>query len=168
MAECSCIIHFRYSRKYCNGCNFFATECVMICPTLTKLPLEYSLFSCHKLTKYDFGIQFGTKRSQVQILSPRPLKKLLRNQEFFLFAKKHRSETGFEEAVMNEATVWPQNGADRRAVEALRIQSCHLDQKMPETERFPVLLLLINKCAVFSAVLQRTIPFFLAIDLYYV
>ena len=30
---------------------------------------------------------------------------------------------------MNEATVWPQNGADRRAVEALRIQSCHLDQK---------------------------------------
>ena len=72
MAECSCIIHFRYSRKYCNGCNFFATECVMLCPTLTKLPLEYSLFSCHKLTKYDFGVQFGTKRSQVQILSPRP------------------------------------------------------------------------------------------------
>ena len=65
----------------------------------------------------------------IQILSPRPLKKLLRNQEFFLFSKKHRSETGFEEAVMNEATVWPQNGADRRAVEALRIQSCHLDQK---------------------------------------
>ena len=75
MAECSCIIHFQYSRKYCNGCNFFATECVMLCPTLTKLPLEYSLFSCHKLTKYDFGVQFGTKRSQVQILSPRPERK---------------------------------------------------------------------------------------------
>ena len=74
MAECSCIIHFQYSRKYCNGCNFFATECVMLCPTLTKLLLEYSLFSCHKLTKYDFGVQFGTKRSQVQILSPRPKK----------------------------------------------------------------------------------------------
>ena len=74
MAECSCIIHFRYSRKYCNGCNFFATECVMPCPTFTKLPLEYSLFSCHKLTMYNFSVQFGTKRSQVQILSPRPEK----------------------------------------------------------------------------------------------
>ena len=56
-------------------------------------------------------------------------KETLEKSRVFSFSKKHRSETGFEEAVMNEATVWPQNGADRRAVEALRIQSCHLDQK---------------------------------------
>ena len=44
---------------------------------------------------------------------------------------------------MNQATVWPENGADRRAVEALRIQSCHLDQKMPESEGVLVLFLFI-------------------------
>ncbi len=45
----------------------------------------------------------------------------LEKSRVFLFSKKHRSEIGFEEAVMNEAAVRPQNGADRRGVEPLRI-----------------------------------------------
>ena len=52
---------------------------------------------------------------------------------------------------MNDVPVARQNGADRRAVEALRIQSCHLEQKMPESERISVLFIHFAQSAVFGA-----------------
>ena len=52
---------------------------------------------------------------------------------------------------MNEATVWPQNGADRRAVEALRITILSpRPKKRPEILGFPVFLMQFTQIRVFG------------------
>ena len=52
---------------------------------------------------------------QVQVLFPAPNENFRENGSFYFTPKKYQGKTGLEEAVVNQATVWPESGADRAA-----------------------------------------------------
>ena len=52
---------------------------------------------------------------QVQVLFPAPNENFRENGSFYLLQRNIKAKTGLEEAVVNQATVWPESGADRAA-----------------------------------------------------
>ena len=52
---------------------------------------------------------------QVQVLFPAPNKSFRENGSFYFLQRNIKAKTGLEEAVVNQATVWPESGADRTA-----------------------------------------------------
>ena len=52
---------------------------------------------------------------QVQVLFPAPNENFCENGSFYLLQRNIKAKTGLEEAVVNQATVWPESGADRTA-----------------------------------------------------
>ena len=52
---------------------------------------------------------------QVQVLFPAPNEDFRENGSFYFTPKNIKAKTGLEEAVVNQATVWPESGADRAA-----------------------------------------------------
>ena len=52
---------------------------------------------------------------QVQVLFPAPNERFRENGSFYLLQRNIKAKTGLEEAVVNQATVWPESGADRAA-----------------------------------------------------
>ena len=52
---------------------------------------------------------------QVQVLFPAPNEHFRENGSFYLLQRNIKAKTGLEEAVVNQATVWPESGADRTA-----------------------------------------------------
>ena len=52
---------------------------------------------------------------QVQVLFPAPNENFRENGSFYLLQRNIKAKTGLEEAVVNQAAVWPESGADRAA-----------------------------------------------------
>ena len=49
------------------------------------------------------------------VLFPAPNENFRENGSFYLLQRNIKAKTGLEEAVVNQATVWPESGADRAA-----------------------------------------------------
>ena len=65
------------------------------------------------------GLENGADRAATSrenpVLFPAPNESFRENGSFYLLQRNIKAKTGLEEAVVNQATVWPESGADRAA-----------------------------------------------------
>ena len=65
------------------------------------------------------GLENGADRAAASrenpVLFPAPNEHFRENGSFYLLQRNIKAKTGLEEAVVNQATVWPESGADRAA-----------------------------------------------------
>ena len=65
------------------------------------------------------GLENGADRAATSrknpVLFPAPNENFRENGSFYLLQRNIKAKTGLEEAVVNQATVWPESGADRAA-----------------------------------------------------
>ena len=90
-----------------------------------NLPSQTSMVRIHPCPPFFAGmaeladaLDSGSSESnfmQVQVLFPAPNENFCENGSFYLLQRNIKAKTGLEEAVVNQATVWPESGADRTA-----------------------------------------------------
>ena len=90
-----------------------------------NLPSQTSMVRIHPCPPFFAGmaeladaLDSGSSESnfmQVQVLFPAPNKSFRENGSFYFLQRNIKAKTGLEEAVVNQATVWPESGADRAA-----------------------------------------------------
>ena len=90
-----------------------------------NLPSQTSMVRIHPCPPFFAGmaeladaLDSGSSESnfmQVQVLFPAPNENFRENGSFYLLQRNIKAKTGLEEAVVNQATVWPESGADRAA-----------------------------------------------------
>ena len=65
------------------------------------------------------GLENGADRAATSrenpVLFPAPNEHFCENGSFYLLQRDIKAKIGLEEAVVNQATVWPESGADRAA-----------------------------------------------------
>ncbi len=90
-----------------------------------NLPSQTSMVRIHPCPPFFAGmaeladaLDSGSSESnfmQVQVLFPAPNENFRENGSFYLLRRNIKAKTGLEEAVVNQATVWPESGAERAA-----------------------------------------------------